>query len=165
MFLAPILPSLAILNATGEILNKIAARLARSTDIAGSARPADVAGPITWSTWSANVSWSITRSARPADVSRAITWRARSANITWPVARLSWPTDVTWPTAAWLSGATKIWSTWTCGQRRCDVACAGTTCAGTTSGTRQLAGTVTQELGSCTTGQRATGQAGTKAWA
>jgi hypothetical protein len=93
MFLSPILPSTAIGNTTGKILDKIAARYARSADI-GSARLADIrsarssdVGPARSAdvgcSWSANI-----RSTRLADVSGPIAGPSGAANVR-PITALS----------------------------------------------------------------------------
>jgi hypothetical protein len=138
VILAPILPSLAILNAAGQILNKVSAWLARATNIAGSAWSAD----ITRSARATNVSRPITRPARSTNVAGPIARCARSANIAWSIAWLSWATNIARPTAAWLSWAAKVGSTaWTSGQLGGNVASAWTA-----SGTRELAGTIAEKL-------------------
>jgi hypothetical protein len=129
---------LAILNAAGEILNKLAAWLARATNIAGSAWSAD----ITRSARATNVARAITRPARSTNVAGPIARCARSANIAWSITRLSWATNIARPTTAWLAGAANVGSTArTSWQLGCDVARAWSA-----TGTRELAGTIAEKL-------------------
>jgi hypothetical protein len=69
MFVAPVLPSLAILNATWKVLGKL---------------------PVAWSSGSTDVTRPITWAARSTDITRPITWAARLANIP----GTTWSTDV-----------------------------------------------------------------------
>ena len=145
MFVAPVLPSLAISDATRQVLSKVTSGPARPTNVSGSitgtsgsadvAGPVarspgstDISGPVAGSAWSADVTWSIARSPGLTNVAGTIAWLARTSDVPRSITWLTRSTDVTGPIPR-LSGASDISSTARPrGQSRCEVAAAWTPC-------------------------------------
>jgi hypothetical protein len=112
MFLTPILPSLAVADAAWEILSKLS--------VSWSSRSANVTRPIARTPRSTDVAWPIAWPAWSADVRGAITGSPRTANVTRPITRLAGPTDI----GSSATGAQPVSRSIDAGprrERRCDV--------------------------------------------